>query len=101
MKLRRFSLCALLTLCIFAAVALALLPRSKDLTRAHFNLLSTGMTQREVEHLLYGPPRNDVKYSAIVCVPHADGKARTAFAAPGSPGIDFFVSEYFRDRPPN
>src|SRR5258708_23705622 len=73
MKVRRFSICALLALCIFAAVVLALLPRSKDLTRAQFNLLKPGMTQTEVEHLLYGPPRNDVKYPAIAWIPQRSG----------------------------
>ena len=59
------------------------------------------MAQTEVERLLYGPPRNDVKYSAVVWVPHEDGRRRSAFAGPGTPGVGFFVSESFRDRPPN
>jgi hypothetical protein len=84
-----------------AAAVFALLPRPRGVTRAQFERLGPGMTRAEVERLLDGPPRDDVKYSGIVWVPHADGKRRSAFVGPGAPGVGFFVSEYFRDRPSN
>jgi hypothetical protein len=98
MKTRRFFTRALPALLILVAVVFALLPRSEGVTKAQFELLKPGMTQTEVERLLHGPPRNGIKFDAVVWEPHADGKRRSAFVGPGTPGVEFLVS---RDRPPN
>jgi hypothetical protein len=101
MTARRFAICAALVILTVAAVALALQRRSGDVTEAQFKLLRPGMTQSEVENVLRGPPRDVTEYGAVVLIPHADGKLRSAFISPGSAGVGFFVSEHFRDRPPN
>jgi hypothetical protein len=101
MTARRFAICAVSTGLILVATFLALPPRSSGVTQAQFELLRAGMTQPEVENILCGPPRDVTKYGATVWIPYADGEPRSAFISPGSPDVGFFVSEHFRDRPPN
>jgi hypothetical protein len=77
------------------AAALALLqPRSKPgVTEGHFKLLKPGMMRADVEHLLHGPPRNDLGHTAIVWVPRAAGKRVSAWFEPASPAADILVRE--------
>jgi hypothetical protein len=82
-------------------VVFALQPRSEGISQAEFERLRPGMTQTEVEGVLYGPPRNETKFDAIIWAPHEDGKRRSAFVGPGTPSIEFLVAESHRDRPPN
>jgi hypothetical protein len=74
-------------------VILALLPSNRGVTQERFELLKPGMTRAEVDHLLYGPPRNDLRYPAIIWLPQATGERISAEMAPGSPVVDFFSHE--------
>ena len=75
------------------AVVLALRPSKGGVTQEHFELLKPGMPQAEVEHLLYGPPRNDLRYPAIIWLPQATGKRISAEIAPVSPAVELFGRE--------
>jgi hypothetical protein len=101
MTARRFAICAVFVILTLVAVVLAVPRRSGGVTQAQFDLLRPGMTRPEVENLLRGPPRDVTRYGATVWIPYADGKPRSAFTGPGTPDLGFFVSEHFRDRPPN
>jgi hypothetical protein len=101
MKTRRLAVGGLFAVLGFVALGFVLRPGSRGVTEAHLRRLTPGMTQAEVERELGGRPRDELKYSAIVWVPQADGKRRSAFIGPGTPGVGFLVSESFRDHPPN
>ena len=87
--------CVAVAVLAAVAAALALLPSKSrpGVTQEHFKLLQPGMTQAEVERLLHGPPRNDLKYTAIIWVPQATGKRISAWIDPVSPAVDLFVRE--------
>jgi hypothetical protein len=93
------SICGTLALSL-AVMVFALRPfRSKPvLGPEHFERLQPGMTQAEVERLLDGPPRNALRYRAIVWLPQAAGRPVSAEVAPDSPAVEFFVRE---DKPKN
>jgi len=101
MKKRRLSAYALAAILATVAAVFVLRPRSEGVTRADFERLRPGMTRIEAEHLLHGPPRDDLRCSALVWLPYADGKRRSGRIGPGTRGLGSLVSEYFRDRPPN
>ncbi len=67
-------------------------------TQEHSKLLQQGMTRAEVERLLEGPPRNELRYHAVVWLPQAAGRPISAEIAPTSPAVDVLVRE---DRPKN
>jgi hypothetical protein len=69
-----------------------------SITREQFESLRPGMTRAEVERLLGGPPRNDLRYPAIIWLPQATGKPISARIGPVSPAAEFIVRE---DRPKN
>jgi hypothetical protein len=98
---RRVLVWGSLAILALIGVVCAVLPGSRGVTEAQFKLLRPGMTQADVENLLYGRPRDDLAYSAIVWAPNLDGRKRSALISPGAPGVGYFVSEHFRDRPPN
>jgi len=98
---RRFGLCALFTTLIVVAVVFALLPRPRGVTRAHFKLLRTGMTQAEVEHLLLGPPRNELKNPAIAWIPQPNGKLRSGEVGPWFRNPTVVFSVFSGGRPLN
>jgi hypothetical protein len=77
------------------ATVLALLPSMSDrgVTPEDAELLKPGMTQPEVERLLHGPPRNGLKYRAIIWLPQATGKRISAEVAPNIPPVYFFLKE--------
>jgi hypothetical protein len=83
-----------------ATVVLALLPfkPGAGVTQEHFKLLQPGMTRAEVERLLDGPPRNGLRYRALVWLPQAGGRRISAEIAPTSPAIELFLRE---DKPKN
>ncbi len=91
-KLPNFIIFAILSL---VAVVLALLPFGSrpGVTREHFKLLKPGMTQADAERLLHGPPRNDLRYTAIIWVPQAAGRPISAWIEPVSPAVDLFSRE--------
>jgi hypothetical protein len=98
MKIKLFVLVVLAL--SLAVVVLALRPSGSrpDIGPEHFERLRPGMTRAEVEHLLDGPPRNALRYRAIVWLPQAAGRPISAEIAPDSPAIELFVRE---DRPKN
>jgi hypothetical protein len=77
------------------AMVLALLPSmsDRDVTPEDYELLKPGMSQAEAERLLHGPPRNDLRYRAIIWLPQATGKRISAGIAPVTPAIEFFAKE--------
>jgi hypothetical protein len=82
MTIRRIFIGALCTIVFVVGVVFALSPRSRDVMQADFNLLKPGMTQPEVEHLLHGPPRNNLKYPGIAWIPQPDGKLLSGEVGP-------------------
>ena len=86
---RRFSLRALLALTAIVAFLLAIWPRSYSLTRAHFDLLKTGMEQSEIENLI-GRSGNKLRRRAIVWDPQNNGRPISAEVSPGPLELDFF-----------
>ena len=95
----------LLTCSVFAAVTLVVLVsalrplRSRSsVTQEHFDFLRPGMMRAEVERLLDGPPRNGVRYPAIIWLPQATGRPISAEIGPALPAIELFARE---DRPKN
>jgi hypothetical protein len=82
---------------IFAVIAVvsALLSfkTNPGVTQEHFELLKPGMTQAEAERLLCGPPRNDLRYRALIWLPQATGKPISAEIAPEFPAVGSFVQE--------
>ncbi len=87
---RRFSLRALFVIMTLAAVILALLPSaSRPLTQQHFEQLKTGMNKAEVETLLHGYARNEIR-RAMVWVPQNSGQRISHEVESESPADDFF-----------
>jgi hypothetical protein len=64
-----------------------------DVRPEHFERLQPGMTRAAVERLLDGPPRNGLRYGAIVWLPQAAGRPISAEIAPDSPAFEFLVRE--------
>jgi hypothetical protein len=100
MKRHLLRISAVLVIAAFVAVIFLVLPQRsrRGVTYEQYNLLQPGMTEAEAERLLYGPPRNDLRYAAIVWLPQANGPAISAEVAPTTPAVDFFSRE---DRPKN
>jgi hypothetical protein len=98
MKNKRLFICITFAILAVIGVILALLPSNRGVTQERFEMLKPGMTQAEAEHLLYGPPRNDLRYPAIIWLPQATGKPISAEVAPVSPAVDFLSRE---DKPKN
>ena len=102
MNTKRFKTILLLSLAIAAVLAVvpALLPSgsSRGVTAEQLERLEPGMTRAEAERVLFGPPRNDLGYPAIIWLPQADGGRISAEIAPASPAVEFFSHE---DRPKN
>jgi hypothetical protein len=65
----------------------------RGVAQADFDRLGPGMTQAEVECLLDGPPRNDLRYSAIIWLPQATGKPISHVIDPVSPAFELFSHE--------
>jgi hypothetical protein len=89
------ALCGALAIFVVIAVALAL-SQSKSETGAtaeQFRLLQPGMTQAETERVLHGPARNVLGHTAIIWVPQAAGRPKSAWIEPVSPAVDLFVRE--------
>jgi hypothetical protein len=78
---------------VAAALGLRTLRPKPGVTEGHFEMLRPGMTRAEVEHLLHGPPRNDLRHTAIVWVPWVTGKRVSAWVEPATPAVDLFVRE--------
>jgi hypothetical protein len=99
MKYRLF-MCGVFALLLLVGTLVALLPFKfqRDVRQEHFKLLQPGMTQAEAGVLLHGPPRNDLRYPAIIWLPQATGKPISARIGPASPAVEFIVRE---DRPKN
>ena len=77
------------------AMVLAWLPSTSNrgVTPGDAGLLKPGMTQADVEHLLHGPPRNDLRYRAIIWLPQATGNRISAEVAPVTPAVQFLIKE--------
>jgi hypothetical protein len=90
------------SLAIAALVAMvtfyALHQPRRGVTKERYDLLKPGLMEAEVQRLLYGPPRNDLSYPAIIWLPQATGKPISAELAPATPAVEFFSRE---DRPNN
>jgi hypothetical protein len=84
-----------LAFCVVIAMVLALSPsKSKTgVTEEQFRLLQPGMTQAETERVLHGPPRNVLGHTAIIWVPQASGRTKSAWIEPAYPAVDLFVRE--------
>jgi hypothetical protein len=95
MSKRKLSFCVAVAVLAVVAAVLALLPSKSrpGVTQEHFKLLRPGMTQAEVQRLLHGPPRNDLRHTAIIWVPQATGKRISAWIEPASPAVELLVRE--------
>jgi hypothetical protein len=93
--IKPLALCAAIAIFVVIAMALALSPsKSKTgVTAEQFRLLQPGMTQSETERVLHGPPRNVLGHTAIIWVPQAAGRPKSAWIEPVSPAVDLFVRE--------
>ena len=76
-------------------VLLAFAPSQPRLlvTQERFERLAQGMTQAEAESMIGGPPRNELRYPAIIWLPQAIGKQTSMEIAPVTPAVDFLVRE--------
>jgi hypothetical protein len=92
--------CGIFALLLLVGMGLFFLPfkSQRDVGKEHFKLLQPGMTQAEAGVLLHGPPRNNLRYPAIIWLPQATGKPISARIGPAFPALEFFVRE---DRPKN
>ena len=87
------------TMALLAGLFALLASRShRGVTRDDFERLEPGMARAEVERLLHGPPRNDLRYSSIIWLPQAAGKPISQRIDPVSPAVELFVHE---ERPKN
>lgn len=87
---RRFSLRTLFVILTLAAVILALLPSpSRPLTQRHFAQLKFDMPKAEVEALLGGYPRNEIR-RGMVWVPKSTGQHISYQVESELPTADFF-----------
>ena len=98
MKLKIFT-CVVFVLSLTVVVfALRPFQSRPDVGPEHFERLRPGMTREEVEHLLDGPPRNALRYRALVWLPQVAGRPISAEIAPDSPAVEILVRE---DKPTN
>jgi hypothetical protein len=82
-----------------AAISALVSSRSRPgVTEEDFRRLEPGMTRAEVERVLHGPPRNDLKYPTIIWLPQADGSRISHEIQPIAPAFSLFARE---DRPKN
>ncbi len=89
-----FVVLALSIMAVVAVVSALLSARSRrGVTQEDFERLESGMTRAEVERLLDGPPRNDLRYSSIIWLPQATGKRISHTVDPVSPPFELFVHE--------
>ncbi len=96
---RSLVVAAFATLAVTATIFALRASRSRPgVTHEDFERLRAGMTQAEVEETLFGPPRNDLRYAAIVWAPRASGPPVSAEIAPAAPAIEWFAKE---DKPAN
>jgi hypothetical protein len=65
----------------------------RGVTEEDFRRLEPGMTRAEVERMLHGPPRNDLKYAAIIWLPQADGRRISHQIEPVVPAFNVFARE--------
>jgi hypothetical protein len=102
MRNKTVAICLSLAIVAVFVAVLARLPShsGRRVTQEQFKLLKEGMTQAEAESLIGGPPRNDLRYSAIIWLPKATGKPISAAIAPASPAIEFLVHEEKPKNPP-
>jgi hypothetical protein len=93
--IKPLALCGALAILVVIAMVLARSPsKSKTgVTAEQFRLLQPGMTQAETERVLHGPPRNVLGHSAIIWLPQAAGRPKSAWIEPVSPAVDLFVRE--------
>jgi hypothetical protein len=83
---------------VVAVLALRPLESEPGLGPEDFERLRPGMARADVEQLLGGPPRNPLRYRALIWLPQAGGRPISAEIAPGSPGAGSLVRE---DKPKN
>jgi hypothetical protein len=100
MRNKTVAICLSLAIVAVFVAVLARLPSHSDrrVTHEQFERLKAGMTQAEAESLIGGPPRNELRYTAIIWLPQASGKPISSEIAPGSPAFDFLARE---DKPKN
>ena len=67
-------------------------PRQR-VTQEQFERITEGMTQAKAESEIGGPPRNELRYPAIIWLPRANGKPISTEIAPVTPAVDFLVRE--------
>jgi hypothetical protein len=96
----RVAICLLFAVVASMAVVLALAPSqsSQRVTHEQFERLKAGMTWAEAERLIGGPPRNELRYPAIIWLPQASGEQISTEIGPVTPAVDFLVRE---DKPTN
>lgn len=70
-------------------VAMYLYPRATRIDREHYDALAVGMTRKEVERVLGGPPRAEFYDRVTVWVPRDKTKI-SAEVRPGTPLPSFF-----------
>jgi hypothetical protein len=93
MTYKPFVILVPLAILVVFALIYAVLSVPPGLTSEQFELLRPGMTQTEVDRILNGPPRNDLRHQAIIWLPQADGRRISARIAPGRPAFDLFARE--------
>lgn len=69
-------------------VALFLANRPTRIDREHFEVIAPGMTRQQVERVLGGPPRSELRERAVVWLPR-DGKRISGLLQPGAPPPKF------------
>jgi hypothetical protein len=90
---RRFSLRALFAILTVAAIVFASLPSpSRPLTQRHFAELEFDMSKAEVEALLGGSARNEIR-RAMIWVPNGVGRQISYQVEPKLPSVDFFRND--------
>ena len=72
-----YGVFAVIALVVLVSVLRPLKSRS-SVTQEHFDLLRPDMLRAEVERLLDGPPRNGLRYPAIIWLPQAAGRPISA-----------------------
>jgi hypothetical protein len=95
MRNKTSAICLSMAIAAVFVAVLARLPSHSDrrVTREQFEQLEAGMTRAEAESLIGGPPRNDLKYPAIIWLPQATGTPISREIAAPSPTVDFLVRE--------
>ncbi len=100
MRIKKSFAISSIGLAALAAVVCGLLVSrsNRGVTPEDFERLEPGMTRAEVDRLLHGPPRNDLRYSSIVWLPQANGKRISHAIEPIGPAFELFSHE---DKPKN